>query len=161
VIYFVQAEDGGPIKIGTTGNLAKRFAELSQVLGRPVRVLGCLEGSFPEEHAIHVRFAHLRGPGECFDPAPELLAYIAEACREWIAEVREVEEILATQLPLARAARIRVHVGRVAAIVRRNTGQPFSAGKLSKMLNSVRVNPKDVGLLAAGLEVEPAELLRH
>lgn len=81
-IYFVQAEDGGPIKIGRTHNPSERFKGLQNscphklVMRRKVRVpsfeLNRVESEF------HLRFGHLRLHGEWFRAAPDL-ANVADA----------------------------------------------------------------------------------
>jgi hypothetical protein len=76
VIYFLQPTEGGPIKIGFTGNLDGRRAQLESLYQRPLALLATKPGGRPEEAAIHARFAHLRIGKEQFRPAPELLAFI-------------------------------------------------------------------------------------
>jgi len=66
VIYFVQAEDGGGIKIGTTMCLTARLGQLEKDTGCPLRVLGVIDGTFPEEKALHRKFKHLWLESEWF-----------------------------------------------------------------------------------------------
>jgi hypothetical protein len=76
-VYFVQAVDGGPIKIGYTENLTVRVKQLEATYARSLALLRAVEGGRIEEHAIHCQFAHLRlGRTEQFRPAPELLDFI-------------------------------------------------------------------------------------
>lgn len=77
VTYFIQGEDGGPIKIGFTKNRpAERLTELQ--IGSPVELafIGFIEGR--KEPMLHRKFAHLRLHGEWFVNAPELCEFIRE-----------------------------------------------------------------------------------
>lgn len=78
VVYFIQGEDGGPIKIGRTDDLAKRIVGLET--SRPDRLvtLGTFPGTLRDESEIHQRFADIRERGEWFQATPELLAFIKE-----------------------------------------------------------------------------------
>jgi hypothetical protein len=83
LIYFIQAKASGPIRIGSTIDLASRFADHSKAIGSPVCVLGVVRGLRPEEIAIHHRFHHLRLQGEWFRDAPELREYISSNAVRW------------------------------------------------------------------------------
>ncbi len=77
MVYFVQAIEGGPIKIGTTANLDVRLKTLESIYGRPLAVLAIMEGGHDVEREIHARFnAHRFGRTEQFRPASELMAFI-------------------------------------------------------------------------------------
>jgi hypothetical protein len=82
VIYFAQAPTGGPIKIGQTIRLSLRLAQLLAEHGSLV-VLAVLDGSFPEENALHRRFSSLRQQGEWFRPDEDLLDFIRQNGRPW------------------------------------------------------------------------------
>lgn len=83
MIYFIQAEDGGPIKIGTTARLTVRLNELCKEVGDDLRVLAVIDGSYQEENKLHRRFVHLRRVGEWFEPGDDLLGFIVTNGREW------------------------------------------------------------------------------
>jgi hypothetical protein len=84
VIYFVQATDGGPVKIGTTVNLSSRLASLQSEVGKPLCVLAVADGGVDEEGAIHRRFDHLRNkPSEWFIADDELTGFVAKHGRPW------------------------------------------------------------------------------
>lgn len=83
-VYFIQATDGGPIKIGATSHLKERLAALSRrAAGQRLRILATLKGHIPEEKKVHRRFAHLRGWGEWFEPGEDLLQFIADYGTPW------------------------------------------------------------------------------
>lgn len=76
-VYFVQAGDGGPIKIGFARNVPMRLVKMRVDCPIPLTVLAIAEGGADYERELQLRFRkHLRR-GEWFDPAPELLALIA------------------------------------------------------------------------------------
>jgi hypothetical protein len=89
MIYFVQADRVGLIKIGFAEDPESRLRELQ--VGSPVRLrlLRAEEGGREREAALHRRFAHARSHGEWFFPVPDLLAYVgrpgrsATALRAW------------------------------------------------------------------------------
>lgn len=81
MIYFIQAEGVGHIKIGFTADedVLVRLADLQTGSPVPLRVLGTTPGAVVEEKNLHRRFAAHRVHGEWFRPVPELLALINPA----------------------------------------------------------------------------------
>ena len=75
-IYFVQAGEGGPIKIGIATNLKGRLAIMRSDNPAQIKTLWTILGTMDEEHNLHRWFAHLRVRGEWFTPGPELLEFI-------------------------------------------------------------------------------------
>ena len=78
VVYFVQAATGGPIKIGTSANVAARVAALQTASPTRLRVLATAPGGVALERALHVAFAAERLEGEWFSATPALLALVRE-----------------------------------------------------------------------------------
>jgi hypothetical protein len=77
VIYFLQATDGGPVKIGHANDVELRHRQLESHYGRRLVLLAQMPGGHAEELAIHKRFASLRlGKTEQFRPGPKLMAFI-------------------------------------------------------------------------------------
>jgi hypothetical protein len=77
VIYFAQANKGGPVKIGCTSNMELRRRTLEAHYGRKLELLATMEGGFPREMEIHKMFAHIRlGRTELFRPERELFEFI-------------------------------------------------------------------------------------
>lgn len=76
VIYFIQSENGGPIKIGRADDLAKRVVGLQT--GRPDKliVLAAVPGTVADERDLHDRCATIRETGEWFMPTKALIAFI-------------------------------------------------------------------------------------
>jgi Meiotically up-regulated gene 113 len=78
-VYFVQAERGGRIKIGTTRHLDERIRALRASSPVPLRVVGVIRGGRHMERMLHMAFAPLRnGRTEWFEPGESLLSYIRE-----------------------------------------------------------------------------------
>lgn len=75
-VYFIQAGNDGPIKIGYSKDPYTRFYNIQ--MGSPIEhtYLGNIPGDRTVEHALHHRFDAHRIRGEWFRPAPELLEYI-------------------------------------------------------------------------------------
>lgn len=87
MIYFMQAIEGGPVKIGFTDDIDRRKEQLEKHYGRRLVVLGVRPGDWSDEQAVHRQFEHLRiGRLEQFQPNVELMAFIG--C-----------PLLATQIP--------------------------------------------------------------
>ena len=79
VIYFIQAENGGPIKIGTTKDIAGRLKGLQTSTPYLLKVLTLIPGTQRREQAIHERLDKYRVRGEWFEDAPEVL----ELMKQW------------------------------------------------------------------------------
>jgi len=76
MIYFIQAEPNGRIKIGKAASPEKRLIHLQ--IGSPMRLklLGTKEGDAEEEKRIHTLFYKHWSHGEWFEPVPELIEFI-------------------------------------------------------------------------------------
>lgn len=81
MIYFVQQDETGPIKIGCTTNVDKRLAQLQIGSAVPLRLLGVMTGHHAQEASLHEQFAKDRLEGEWFSPSRELLEYIERWAR--------------------------------------------------------------------------------
>lgn len=81
VIYFVQSENGGHIKIGRAEDLAKRLIGLAS--GRPDKlvVLASFPGTIADEKEIHALLAPHRDKGEWFLPNNDVVAAVAFAAQ--------------------------------------------------------------------------------
>lgn len=77
-IYFVQAGDGGLIKIGIADNVVRRMTTIQSMCPQRLRLLATMPGSMQDEEALHNRFLQDRLHGEWFTPSPELMDFIKE-----------------------------------------------------------------------------------
>lgn len=76
-VYFIQAVNGGPIKIGFTAEDVRARCKQLQT-GNPyeLKVLAWCHAPQSKEKELHKQFASARLEGEWFAPVPELLALI-------------------------------------------------------------------------------------
>lgn len=75
--YFIQHEEGGPIKIGKSCDPERRCRDLNVNSHDPrYRLLAVVAGYGAAEANLHLQFRHLRLHGEWFDPTDELLEHI-------------------------------------------------------------------------------------
>lgn len=76
-IYFIQADKGGPIKIGYSGKPFARLNLLQVSQHVELKMVALIEGDRKLEGDLHQQFGkhHLRG--EWFNPGPELLKYLS------------------------------------------------------------------------------------
>jgi hypothetical protein len=90
-VYFIQAGQGGPIKIGTSRSPARRFYQLQTASAIQLAPLGLMKGGRNLERAIHAAIDEIspsaRLKGEWFRPLPGLLDYIAEESTPWKVEL--------------------------------------------------------------------------
>ncbi|GEL75182.1 GIY-YIG nuclease family protein [Myxococcus virescens] len=75
-VYFIQAGEMGPIKIGSSRNPATRLLELQTGNPEPLFLCATSPGGVEAEQQLHEDFASLRMTGEWFRPAPELIDYV-------------------------------------------------------------------------------------
>lgn len=75
-VYFIQAEGGGPIKIGWATDPAKRLAGMQPHSPLKLVLVFSEPGNGREEAELHEQFAKYRLHGEWFEPASEILREI-------------------------------------------------------------------------------------
>lgn len=75
-VYFAQAGEGGPIKIGTSEQVERRIRSLQSSIPQPLRLLGTVLGGHARERELHRQFEALRIQGEWFRPEAPLLDFI-------------------------------------------------------------------------------------
>lgn len=76
-VYFVQ-DEAGMVKIGYAKNVTTRYANLQAANASELKMLCWAPGDSVAEERLHSAFAAHRRNGEWFEPAPDLMAYIAE-----------------------------------------------------------------------------------
>lgn len=72
-VYFVQAGDGGPIKIGYATDVAARLSKIQADNAADIKLLLVLGGDFELERELHQCFASANIRGEWFHPVRDLL----------------------------------------------------------------------------------------
>ncbi len=80
-VYFIQAGDDGPIKIGTAVVPEERLRGLQTAHHEELRILAVVAGGPELEAELHERFQHARIRGEWFRRDEALLLLIAEHMR--------------------------------------------------------------------------------
>lgn len=78
-VYFIQGEDGGPIKIGFAALSAEsRMEEIQAMCPYRLCVLASMPGDVSVEKQLHKAFAAHRLHGEWFSPTSEILRFVKE-----------------------------------------------------------------------------------
>jgi hypothetical protein len=77
-IYFLQGDDGGPIKIGFSYRDPRSRRDAVQT-GYPfgeLRIVGLMRGPMQTERLLHRRFSSAAMRGEWFHPTPPVLEFV-------------------------------------------------------------------------------------
>jgi hypothetical protein len=77
-IYFIQAGEAGPIKIGIAKNVAARRTAHQTSNHEQLHVRADIPGTIVTEAYLHHFYAREHRRGEWFDPSPRLLAFIEQ-----------------------------------------------------------------------------------
>ncbi len=77
-VYFIQAGENGPIKIGFSDNIKKRMLSLQTAHYEELRLLGAVQGADEMESYLHRKFRRLHIRGEWFRPRWTLTTWIRE-----------------------------------------------------------------------------------
>lgn len=76
-VYFIQAGENGPIKIGATGDPSGRLRALRTANAAPLKCLLLLRGA-EHEPILHSLFASIRLQGEWFSPCDDLTSFLQQ-----------------------------------------------------------------------------------
>jgi hypothetical protein len=79
MIYFLQATDGGPIKIGCSMNPNLRSRSLAGLFPYSVEILAQIEGGFAQESFLHHCFRPIAVSQEWFRSIPPMWLTVMEA----------------------------------------------------------------------------------
>lgn len=90
-VYFVQADIGGPVKIGTTRDLPRRLNDFQAGSPARLRVRYVMLGAHPDEHALKKRFATARSHNEWFLGHDEDLRRFVESLGGRVAPLGKLE----------------------------------------------------------------------
>lgn len=75
-VYYIQAGDDGPIKIGHADDPWKRLSQVQVGHSEPLRIIAVAQGGAAEEKQTHEKFSEDRIRGEWFRPSAQLIAHI-------------------------------------------------------------------------------------
>jgi len=79
-VYFIQADENGPIKIGYTADDPKRrLSQLQTGNASALKLLGAIKGTAAHEKQFHTDLAEWRLQGEWFESHPTVLETIQKA----------------------------------------------------------------------------------
>ena len=79
MIYFIQAGEYGPVKIGFTDcGIKKRIDQMQSGNHRKLNIIGYMFGTVKKEKELHKKFDEYRLLGEWFFASPELLSFILQ-----------------------------------------------------------------------------------
>lgn len=79
-VYFIQADEDGPIKIGFTSDDPKRrLNQLQTGNASTLKLLGAIKGTIARERQFHAELAEWRLQGEWFQSHPAVLAAVQAA----------------------------------------------------------------------------------
>jgi hypothetical protein len=78
LVYFIQAGNSGPIKIGRTKNAQQRKHHLQLATHHDLTLLAAFKAPFWAEGQLHHFYTQERIRGEWYRPSPRLLRYIEE-----------------------------------------------------------------------------------
>jgi hypothetical protein len=81
-VYVIRATHSGNVKIGIAVDPTARLLDLQCSNWEELEIVATIRGSREDERKIHRRFAEHRIAREWFRPAPEVLAWIEDLCRE-------------------------------------------------------------------------------
>ena len=106
VVYFVEAEGCGLIKIGFTERpFARRFGQLRAQSPVSLRGLGTIKGGIELERALHERFAGDWSHGEWFRATVQLRPYVASESHPWTDGKPRVARPIISGLPKVQSVR--------------------------------------------------------
>jgi hypothetical protein len=83
-VYFVAPVEGGPIKIGTTGDPNKRFNTIQSCSPLPLHFVAIAPGGRDLESTYHTLFARERLHGEWFELSERLMDEVSSLVRRWV-----------------------------------------------------------------------------
>lgn len=122
-VYFIQAGENGPIKIGYSNEPWGRLATLQTAHYEKLRLLGVTTGDVDSERALHKRFAPFRLEGEWFSFAQD----IVDAIEHSADVIEEAVEALSRTETLPRQIMERIRLGDTAPAVAGLLGLVLSA----------------------------------
>lgn len=93
MIYFAQPKDGGPIRIGSSGDVDVRRRTLGVWLPGGISVVLEIEGGILGEYILHHCFDPIRVDRDWFKSCPDLWRFILDALNErpnWLPEEPDI-----------------------------------------------------------------------
>lgn len=118
-IYFIQQGNDGPIKIGITWDVKKRFDHMKTFSPHPLRILAIINGDSKKERLLHQKFKKEWLQGEWFKSSERLMQFIQTLEKNKTTEIEmDGEKLLA---PFDMAEFIKINPNRIMSMVRKGT----------------------------------------
>jgi excisionase family DNA binding protein len=159
-VYFIQAVDGGPIKIGYAANPENRLAEIQRMSPTPLQILTVIEGGRIHESQVHRHFAHLRKYGEWFEPTGDLLTFIQNPYKVEPKKKVKPKEKKVKQPPIVLSRGVIAWWGQVSTTM----GTQEAADVLDVHVNTIKnlIQQKQLKAFKVGrvLKIHKADLMR-
>jgi DNA-binding XRE family transcriptional regulator len=163
VVYFVQCEGTGRIKIGrTTRPVIQRMRALQTSAPHALKLIG----EFPEGHhghtegSLHRKFAHLRLRGEWFKDDVELLTFIAKGNADDKDSVNTIEGLAAIAFKARKKLGLRQEDLAELVGVSRKWLIEFERGKASAEIGLVLKLFQQLGIVLAIVPVRCDDTVR-
>jgi hypothetical protein len=103
VVYFIQLQPIGPIKIGfTNGNVALRMKALQQTSPHILKWIGWFPGGRKDELSAHHRLVNSKLRAEWFHPTREVLDFVQEKSPDFSEKKYRDEIFMETERALVR-----------------------------------------------------------
>ena len=83
-VYFIQEENNGNIKIGSSNDPYKRLGSLQTGNSKKLKLIKIIKGGKEVESRLHHKFRKDKKTGEWFFPSEELLKFINEKSNNFI-----------------------------------------------------------------------------
>jgi hypothetical protein len=150
VVYFIQAETGGPIKIGFAETLKRRLRTLQCATPDRLKVLASVDAPATAERTLHRLLRRWRLRGEWFKDEPPVKTVAAKVAT--LVDSRDLIPVVEGYLTrLADAENFVSYLDRIADL-RSAVTSPYSAR------STVQAAKAELGRIQAGLDAQPLTL---
>lgn len=112
MIYFVQIENDGPVKIGYAADVKRRVRSVAHGLPYKLMLLGYIKGTRSLERTLHKQIGLYRMRGEWFHPTKEVMECIATyvphaTTKQWVGAGLSVGPLHESDVPKLEQKRLR------------------------------------------------------
>lgn len=153
-LYFVQAGDNGPVKIGYSRSPKNRIMTLGTARADRLTVLAITDGDRAAEKAAHARFAHLLQRNEWFSPSEELLAYcrsLPPALESLVGKRPKTQDVKQSSSSYRRRTRVEVAAAFATALRERFAENPSLRSSLIPPCTSKTIGKWESGESLPGM----------
>lgn len=141
-IYFIQAENGGPIKIGYARNVMDRLTQIQSMCPFKLVLLASARGTLQDERTLHRKFANARLHGEWFSPKQEIIdlyrTFAADGSTRFLSNKTDERPII----EMRKMGMTHAEIGKQFGISRQRVHQICEANGLSAVKEPVDLSEK-------------------